>query len=117
MAQFRPALPFSTPLVLLKPSYLTIQGVRKPAYPEVSEGDLIYGSFKSYGGTEAVVNGILSIVDTAEVSTWFRPDIKSDCIIVIAETNERYEILNEPEDIDKRHQFLKFKVKRIKGGV
>lgn len=115
--EFRPTLPFSTPLILLKPTYQTIQGVRTKVLPDVKDGILIYGSFKTYGGTERVVDGIYSIADTAEIETWFTPAITSDCIIVLANTNERYEIINNPENINMRNQFCKFKVQRIKGGA
>lgn len=117
MADYRPALPFSTALILLKPTYQKINGVNKKTFPNVEDGEQFFGTFKTYGGTEKVVDGILSISDTAEIETWFRPDITSDCNIAIAGTNERYEILNEPENINRRNQFLKFKIQRIKGGA
>lgn len=117
MADYRPALPFSTAFILLKPTTQTINGVSKKTFPAVENGEKFFGTFKTYGGTEKVVNGILSISDTAEVETWFRPDITSDCNIVIAGTTERYEILNEPENINRRNQFLKFKIQRIEGGA
>lgn len=120
MSNYRPNLDNQIPLVLLVPTWTNVKGVRNKTYPTIEEAlnddKLFFGSFKTYGGTEREVNGIYSIVDTATVETWFRPDIKSDCAIAL-ETGEIYEIMNEPEDINKRHQFLKFKVKRIKGGV
>ena len=56
-AQYRPALPFSTPLILLKPTYQTALGVHKPIYPAVAEGTQFFASFKTYGGTENAVDG------------------------------------------------------------
>lgn len=117
MATYRPTLPFSTPLVLLKPTYTKSGGVNKKIIPAIESGDVFYGSFKSYGGTERIVDGVYSIIDTAEVQTWYRPDITSDCIVALADTGEQYEILNTPENIDRRNQFLKFKIQRIKGGA
>ena len=107
------------PLVLLVPTWTTVSGVRKKTYPSIEESlndGLFFGSFKTYGGTERDVNGVYSIEDTANIETWYRPDIKSDCRVAL-ETGEIYEIMNEPEDLNKRHQFLKFKVKRVKGGA
>ena len=115
MAQYRPALPFTTPLILKIPTYQKSGGVRTKVIP--AEGETIFGTFRTYGGTERNVDGLYSIVDTAEVETWFRPDITSDCIIELADTGAQYEILNEPENIFRRNQFLKFKVQRIKGGA
>lgn len=116
MANYRPQLDNTIPLKLLKPTYNKVSGVEKKTFPSVADGELFFGNFKTYGGTERDVNGVYSIEDTANIETWYRPDIKSDCRIAL-ETGEIYDILGEPEDVNKRHQFLKFKVKRIKGGA
>lgn len=117
MAEYRPNIPFSTPCVLLIPSYETIAGVRKKTFPAIKDGIVFFSSFKTYGGTERVQDGLYSIIDTAEVVTWYNPQIKSDCLVVLADTEEKFEIMNEPENINRRNQFMKFKVKRIKGGA
>lgn len=117
MAQYRPSLPFSTPLVLLIPTYTTVSGVKKKTFPSVENGILFYGSFKTYGGTERDVNGVFVVEDTANIETWFRPDITSGCRVAIAGTNAVYDILGEPENIEMRNQYLVFKVSRIKGGA
>lgn len=114
---YRPNLPFSVPLLLLKPTYTKSGGVRVPVYSANADGILIYGTFKTYGGTDQNVNGVYSVIDTADVETWYRPDITSDCLIALADTGERYEILGVPENIDRRNQFLKIKVQRVKGGA
>lgn len=91
--------------------------MRTKVLPDLKDGFQIFASFKSYGGTESTVDGVYSIVDTVDVETWYRPDITSDCVIVVADTGAKYQLLNEPENIDNRNQFLKFKLERIKGGV
>ena len=119
-AQYRPSLPFSTALIVLKQTYKKVAGVRTKVLPDLSEGVRINGTFKTYGGhrsEEKTVDGLLSIEDTAYVETWFRPDITSDCVIALADTGAKYEIINEPENIDRRNQFLKFIVRRVKGAV
>lgn len=113
---FRPNLPFSVPLKLLLPTITKTGGVRVKTYDDAN-GILIYGTFKTYGGTDQTVNGVYSVVDTAEIVTWYRPDITSDCVLALAETGARYEIMGEPENIDRRNQFLKLKVQRVKGGA
>lgn len=115
MAEYKPSLPFFTPMMLYVPTYETISGVRKKVYPET--GTLFYASFKTYGGTERDVNGIYSVEDTANIETWYRPDITSECRIERAQDGAMYEILGEPENINMRNQFLKFKIRRIKGGA
>ena len=113
---YRPSLPFSTPLVLLIPSYANTYGVQSKTFPAIADGIMFYGTFKTYGGTERDVNGVYSVEDTANIETWYRPDITSGCRIAIAGTNEVYDVLGEPENIDMRNQYLKFRVTRVKGG-
>ena len=117
MAQYRPSGPFNVPMMLLTPEYTESYGVPKKSFPNIADGILIYGSFKSYGGTERDVNGIYSIEDTANVETWYRPDITSDCRIVVLQNCAVYEIWSEPENINMMNQYLKFKVKRYMGGA
>lgn len=113
---YRPSLPFSVPLLLYKePTITKSGGVRVKTFSKQPE--VIYGSFKTYGGTDQTIDGVYSVIDTADIETWYRPDITSDCEIALADTGERYEILGEPENIARRNQFLKMKVKRVKGGV
>lgn len=122
MSNYKPSLPFNVPFILLKPITTTVSGVRKKSYPSITEAltnadNIFYGNHKSYGGTERDVNGVYSIEDTVNVETWYRTDLKSDCRVARVNDNSIFEIINEPEDINFRHQFLKFKIRRIKGGV
>lgn len=127
MSNYRLTIENPIPIILLIPINKSISGVLKKNYPTVDEAlsvkdikgnsvNLFFGTFKTYGGTEKNVNGVYSIEDTASIETWYRPDIKANCRIAL-ETGETYDILGEPEDINKRHQFLKFKVHRVKGGA
>jgi len=111
---YRPSEPFTTPIELLNGSELkTVRGVYVPVYPE--KGETIFCSFKTYGGTESNVNGVLSVIQTANVETWYRPDITSSSRLRLG--SQTYEVMGEPEDIEQRHQFLKFKVRGVKGGT
>jgi hypothetical protein len=115
MADFKPAFPYSTAIELLIPSYSKVKGTGVKTYPE--EGIRLNCSFKTYGGTESVVNGVLSVIDTAMIETWYRPDIKTECRIRVLQTNGLYEVITPPENIDMRNQFVKFRVQAVKGGV
>lgn len=122
MPEYKPDLSNPIPLAILTPTYEKVNGVQKKIYPKLTDvladkKNIFYGSFKSYGGTETVANGICVIEDTAVVATWFRPDIKSNCRIAIIESGAIYDLINEPENINMRNQFLKFKVRRIKGNA
>ena len=117
---YRPSVPFNIPMKLLIPKCEKNNGVERKIYlksSETSDDLLFFGSFRTFGGTETKVNDLLVIENTAVVETWFRPDIKSDCRIVILLNDEEYEIIGTPENIEMRNQFLKFKIKRIGGCV
>lgn len=104
-----------TPIRLLTPIYKTVSGKTKKTYPSIESGELIYCNWKTYGGTESVVNGVLTIIDTADIVTYYRPDIKSDCRVVLLSDNSVYEILGRPENIGQRNIYMKFKVKSVGG--
>ena len=118
---FKPAAVFSQPMVLLIPTYERIHGTPTKSYPTIKaaadDGMVFFGSFKTYGGSDRTVNGIFSIEDTAIIETWYRPDIKSDCAIGLPDTGEIFEITGVPEDIERRHQFLRIRVQAYKGGA
>lgn len=114
MARYRQQKPFNIPLMLLVPTKETIKGVTKKTYPET--GDIINCSFSTYGGTEKEVNGVTAVEDTAIIETWYRPDIKGECRIKDQEGNI-YEILGKPENIEKRNQYCKFKIRAVGGGA
>jgi hypothetical protein len=117
MAQFRLASPLNVPLMLLIPTYSKKFAVESKSYPDMSDGILIYGNFRTFGGTERDVNGVYSIENTATVETWFRPDIKSNCRIGVPQTGQVYDILGEPENVGMRNQYLVLKLLEVKGGA
>ena len=113
MADYRPNTPFNVCATLLVPSMITVKGVRKKVYTPDSEP--VYCSFKSFGGTEKIVNDLLMVEDTAVVETWYNPRITSECEFEIE--GVQYEILGTPENINMRNQFMKLKLRAIKGGA
>ena len=111
---YRPNEPFAVPMSLYIPTTTTSKGSAKKTYPKT--GEQIFCRFRTFGGTETTVNGVLVVENTATVETWYRPDIKSDCVLKDV-SGLSYEILGTPEDIEQRHQFLRFKVRAIKGSA
>ena len=133
---FKAAGPFTVPMYLLIPTETTVQGAVKKTFPAIPEPEqtptpapngakaalnvdpdppLIWGSFRTFGGTEAPRDGVYSIINTATIDTWWRPDITAACRIALAETGEVYEIIADPEDIDRRHQYMQLRVRRTGG--
>lgn len=109
---YRPKEPFSTIVELFNPTYTTVKGVTVKTM--VSAGN-INCSFKTYGGTENITNDVLAVIDTANIETWYRPDITSASQIKLGA--KVYEVIGEPENIEQRNQFLKFKVRGVRGGT
>ena len=118
MADFKPNK-FTTPMTLHIPEYQNVAGKRKKIYSPHSELPPLMCSFKTYGGTDRVVDGVLAVTDTGLVQTWYEPAIKSDCALGFAEEPEAdlYEIIGEVEDIERRHQYMQFRVTRVRGGA
>jgi head-tail adaptor len=106
---------YRTTVILLTPNTGTqMLGVsRANGY---TESGVIFCDWKSYGGTEQTVNGVYSILDTANVTTWYRPDITAACRVK-REDGAVYEIINEPENIEMQNRVMQFKVRRVKGGA
>lgn len=105
----------TTAMRLQTPTTATEYGVPKKIWQDVD--GVIMANFKTYGGTEKISNDILTVEDTANIVCWYRPDIKSNCRLIRLTDNAAFEILGEPENIEMRNMFLKFKVRRIKGGA
>ena len=118
MKSYKPAAPFTVAMKLLIPTDTKPDGTVTKTFPkpeDVSDDFLFFGSFRTFGGTENTKNDIFTIIDTAVIETWYRPDIKGNCEIYICETGEIYELLQNPEDIQMRHQYMKFKVQKVGG--
>lgn len=104
-----------TPVQLLIPTGNTkVNGVTRQTFP--TTGDVIFVNWKTYGGTEQTVNGLYSVIDTAEITTRYRPDIAVNCRL-LREDGKIYEIISEPENTDLNNKYLEFKVERVKGGL
>lgn len=104
----------TTAMALQVPKAETVLGVTKKSYVEVGN---VFVNFKTFGGTESVANDVLSVIDTAQITTWYRPDIKSDCRLRRLSDGAVYEIVGDPENLEQRNQILYFKVRRVKGGA
>ena len=112
---YKPTVPFNVAMKLLIPQYTKIQGVEKKTYSEPEDSPLIWGSFRTFGGTDTIRNDIFTIQDTATIDTWYNPNITAECQIYICESGAKYDIISTPEDISLRHQFMQFKVRKIGG--
>lgn len=111
---YKPKFPFNVPAELLVAETTFNKGTTKKQYTSVGQ---IFVSAKSYGGTERVINDKYVIEDTMVMETWYNPTIESDSRIRLLDDGSEWEVINSPEDIDRMHRYLRFKVKRLKGGA
>lgn len=115
LRHYKPSAPFNVPMKLLVPVTSKEYGVVKKTFTTPDASELFYGSFRTFGGTENLKDDVYTIINTAVIDTWYRPDIKADCKIYLCDTEQIYDIVSDPEDIDFRHQYLQFKVQKVGG--
>lgn len=114
---YKPSKPFNTIFQIINPTGTKkINNKTVYVYPDDSK-DMIHGSFATYGGTETTINDVITIVDTALIETFYRPDITKLTRIKKSKDGKVYEIMGIPENIEERNIFLKFKVRHIGGKV
>ena len=113
--QYEANLPFDIPALHLKRSDKpeNINGINQYTYSEAKEP--FFCSAKSYGGTEKHVNGVTVIEDTWNVDTYYNPDFKKGDKIRFLDDGTEFEILASPENINRRGQYMRFKVLHIGG--
>ena len=112
---FRPSAPFSVAMKLLVPVTSMAYGVATKTFSSPEDSEMFFGSFRTFGGTENLRDDVYTIIDTAVIDTWYRPDIKADCQIYLCDTGQIYDIISDPEDIDFRHQYMQFRVQKVGG--
>lgn len=104
----------TTAMQLQIPVISTDYGVETKSF---TDGDMIFCNFKTFGGTESLNNDIISVIDTAQITCWYRPDIKANFRLKRMSDGAVFEIIGEPENLEMRNQILYFKVERVKGGA
>lgn len=111
--QYEANLPFDIPALHLKRSLEKVNGINQEVFTEADEP--FSCSAKSYGGTEKQVNGVTVIEDTWIVDTYFNPAFGKGDKIRFLDDGTEYEILASPENINRRGQYMRFKVLHIGG--
>lgn len=103
---------FNVPVKLLTPTTKKVNGVNQKTFEEAGQ---FFCSFKSFGGTEKIINDVIVVEDTAVVELFYNPQVKNDCRLILPLNNSsEWEILSV-ENIDMKNQYLKLRVRRIKG--
>jgi len=103
----------TTPALLYKKSEAPIAGMKKITYT-IAEEPLFFCNIKTFGGTESVNAGMLTIIDTAQITTWYRPDVGYHDKIKLPD-GTFWRIITKPENIEIRDQFMIFKAEKAEG--
>lgn len=115
MAEYKPQTPFTVPFTIQTPVLTKIKGTPTKTF---TESETVYFcSFRTFGGTEMVENGVYSVVDTATIETWFTDQLTAASRIHNLQNDTVYEVIGTPENINMRNQYLKVRVQAIKGGA
>ena len=118
MAPYRPTKGFNVPLLLFPVIGTKQSKLGGPQKVYAPEGILFFGSFATYGGTEREINGVMTVEDTANVETFYRPEFAASGRVALANDPAKvYEIVGEPENIEQRNQYCKMRLTRVKGGA
>lgn len=116
LTKLKQAREMLTPAFIIVPNMTKQQGKAIKDYSNPLERFNIFCSFKTFGGTETVNNGVIMVQDTAEIVCWYDPRITASCRIEL-ENGALYDIIGEPENLDRANVYLKFKAQRVKGGA
>lgn len=105
-----------TPVKIMKRVITWVSGAAESSYIEPDE-PILFCNFKTFGGTESVVNGQIVNIATATLTTWYRQDIQSPDRIILLSDNSVWEIIGDPENYEMRGQYMQLRVKKISGGA
>lgn len=111
--EYTPNLPFDVPALHLKRSMEKVNGANQEVFTAADEH--FFCSAKSYGGTEKQVNGVTVIEDTWWIDAYFDPSFGKGDRIRFLDDNTEFEVLASPENINRRGQYMRFKVSRVGG--
>jgi head-tail adaptor len=108
---FKPNLQFTTPIRVQHRVETDVNGAPAISY-EDADPALDFCNWKGKGGTESVQSGALTVLDTAEITMWYRPDINErDQVLLNDNEALAYEVTNV-ENVEMRNIYLILKVKR-----
>ena len=107
-----PQAPFNVPCEHKIRALAKVNGVNTPTF---TDGNNFFCSAKSYGGTEKIVNNVLVVEETWQIDAYYDSAFGKGDHIVFLDDNTEYEILAAPENIERKGQYMRFKVVRIGG--
>ena len=103
--------PFSSVFHIMKPEYTHVYGVDQKTWIDVG---VFHGSVHTASGSEKVENGVMSVQTVKVVQCNYDKRLKAS-IRLLDSAGAYWDITGEPEDIDERHRFMQFKIRKVEG--
>jgi SPP1 family predicted phage head-tail adaptor len=103
----------TTPVLLYKKVETKTAGATTISY-QIAEEPLLFCNIKTFGGTESTNAGMLTIITTAQITTWYKPDVAYHDKLKFQD-GTYWRIISEPENIEMRNQYMKMKCEKVAG--
>lgn len=110
---YQPQAPFNVPFKILSATLTKVNGVNTTTFTELP--DVYMCSAKAYVGVNKNINDLAAEEDTLTIDTYFIPTLKKNDHIILLDDNSEWELPLHPENINRRNQWSRFKVVRIRG--
>lgn len=111
--QYQPRVPFNVPAEHYPCTLKKVNGVNQETYP--ASGTMFFCSAVAWVGVQKTINDVSAEEDTLTVETWFNPAFKKNDKIRLLDDLSVWRIIVTPENINRRGQYMRFKVVRISG--
>ena len=121
MKSYKPNTPFNIRYALLTPKTKKVKGVATKTFEETMQFNGSFrdkaldfsGSFGTFGGKDATLDGVRTVVNDTTIDTWYHPDIKANCRVKDLATGEVYEIIGTVNNISRMNQYIRMKVQNV----
>lgn len=114
--QYQPSVPFNVPFKILNAKITKINGVNSLDYPNPNDiNEVYFCNARAYVGISKNINDVHAEEDTLTIDTYWIPSLKKNDHIVLLDDNSEWEVIVHPENINRRNQYSRFKVVRIRG--
>lgn len=107
----------TTAIKLQKAKDTEVTGATERTYADAESDPIIFCNFKTKGGTKAVYNGRLILIDTATIQMHYRDDIKPSDRFILLDDNSVWNIVGRPENVEQRNRMLIITVQCTGGGA
>ena len=111
--QYQPQVPFNVPFKILSATTTKVNGVNTIEY--VEQNNVYMCSARAYVGSSRNVNDLSVEEDRLTIDTYWISSLKKNDRIRLLDDNSVWELPLHPENINRRNQWSRFVVVRLRG--